>query len=267
MSDPVITAEGLTIGYRSRAVVADLDLHLERGQMLALVGTNGSGKSTLLKTIVGLLPLIEGSITVLGQPPGRQPRRLAYASQFHQSGFVLPLRVRDVVRMARFANHGLLGRTGATDRDLVEEALDRMGISELAGRPLSDLSGGQRQRVYVAQALARRADLLVLDEPGAGIDVAGRDLYEAALDDERARGAAVVVATHDIGEAERADRVVLLAGRVVAQGSAGEVLTAENLLDAFGVSLRRVGGALLAGEEPHAHHHDDAPPSGGPRPH
>lgn len=257
MSGAVVLADGLTVGYRRRPVVSEISLRLQPGELLALVGTNGSGKSTLLKTLVGLLPTIDGRLEVLGDEPGGQPRRLAYASQFHSTGFVLPLQVRDVVRMARYANHGLLGRVPPDEERIIDDAIERMGITHLAHRPLSELSGGQRQRAYVAQVLARRAELLVLDEPTAGIDAAGRDLYEKALEEERARGAAVVVATHDIGEAGRATEAMLLAGRVVAQGAPAGVLTADNLLEAFGVSLRRVGDALLAGEEPHAHRHGD----------
>jgi ABC-type Mn2+/Zn2+ transport system ATPase subunit len=264
MNGPAVMAERLCIGYSDRAVVTDLSFGLPTGTVLALVGTNGSGKSTLLKTIVGLLEPVTGRLEVLGSKAGGSPKRLAYLSQFRSSGFVLPLRVRDVVRMGRFANHGLFGRMRRDDQLLVGDALERMGITHLADRSLSELSGGQQQRTYLAQVLARRADLLVLDEPTAGIDAAGRELYEAVIDEERQRGAAIVVATHDIGEAERAEQVVLLAGRVVAQGSPPDVLTADNLLDAFGISLRRVGGALLAGEAPHAHddHHGSGQPAG-----
>lgn len=253
---PVVVAEGLAVGYRGHAVVTGLDLRLDGGQILALVGTNGSGKSTLLKTIAGLLAPMAGRLEVLGAAPGRTPARMAYLGQRHSHDFVLPLRVRDVVRMGRFANHGLLGRMGRLDEELVDEAMARTGVEALARRPLADLSGGQQQRTYLAQALARRADLLVLDEPTAGIDAVGRDVYERAVLDERARGAAVVVATHDIGEAQRADAVLLLAGRVVAAGPPAEVLTPAHLLDAFGVGLQAVdGGGFLAPEEPHAHDH------------
>lgn len=254
-----LEASRLAAGYERTAVVRGLDLRVAPGEMLALVGTNGSGKSTLLKTIVGLLEPVGGDLRVLGALPGRQPARLAYLSQFHPNAFVLPLRVRDVVRMGRFANHGLLGRMGRSDEQLVDEALRRTGITGLAGRALRDLSGGQQQRTYLAQVLARRADLLVLDEPTAGVDAAGRTAYERAVAEELARGAAVIVATHDIGEAARADQVVLLAGRVVAQGPPSEVLTADHLLDAFGVGLQRLGVDLIATEDPHGHDHHDHP--------
>jgi ABC-type Mn2+/Zn2+ transport system ATPase subunit len=262
----VVRADGLAVGYDGRPVVEGLDLDVGPGTVLALVGTNGSGKSTLLKTITGLVPAVAGHLEVLGGAPGTRARRLAYLGQFHTGSFVLPLRARDVVRMGRYADHGLLGRMGRVDEELVDEAMVRTGVDHLAKRPLADLSGGQQRRTYLAQVLARRADLLVLDEPTAGIDAAGRDVYEQAVADERARGATVVVATHDIGEAQRADAVLLLAGRVVAQGSPAQVLTPDHLLDAFGMGLHRVEGGLVVAEQPHAHDgHEHLPPGPGDR--
>jgi ABC-type Mn2+/Zn2+ transport system ATPase subunit len=262
---PIVEAERLAVGYDGTTVVDELTFALEPGDELALIGTNGSGKSTLLRTIVGLLPPVSGGLRVGGMPERRRPTAVAYVGQSNQSDFVLPLRARDLVRMGRYAVRGLVGRFGPADEALVDEAMDRMGVAALASRPLRELSGGQRRRTYLAQALAHRAELLVLDEPTSGLDAAAREIYEVAIADERARGAAVVVATHDIGEAELASEVFLLAGRVVAQGPPPAVLTADHLLDAFGVGLRRVGEAVLAAEEPHAHHQPDAGRARDPR--
>jgi ABC-type Mn2+/Zn2+ transport system ATPase subunit len=237
-------------------VLDGLDLQLAGGEALAVVGTNGSGKSTLLRAIVGLLAPLEGTLEVLGAAPGANPARVAYVSQFHhQSGTPLPIRARDVVRMGRFAARGLLGRLGPEDEALVDAGIEAMGIAHLARRPLRDLSGGQRQRFYLARALARRGDLLALDEPTAGLDAPGYALYEAALAGERERGAAVVVATHDIGEAMRCDRVLLLAGRVVALGTPDEVLVEDYLVETFGTVVAQRGGRLIVLEREHGHDH------------
>jgi ABC-type Mn2+/Zn2+ transport system ATPase subunit len=241
---PVIEARGLAVGHGGVALVPGIDLVVASRSSLALVGTNGSGKSTLLRTFVGLLPVVGGTLEVLGTRPGGAPRRLAYVGQFHASGFVLPLRAVDVVRMGRYPDLGLFGRLRADDHDLVEAAMARMGVAGLARSPLGSLSGGQQQRVYLAQALARRADLIVLDEPTAGLDAGGRELYLQAFGAEMARGAAIVTATHDISEAVEYDQVMLLARRVVALGPGAEVLTADRLLDTFGILLR----------DPHAEH-------------
>ncbi len=233
-----IRARGLVVGYEGRPVVAGIDLDVLPRTSLALVGTNGSGKSTLLRTIVGLLPAVGGELAVLGARPGRTPARMAYQSQFHASGFVLPLRAVDIVRMARFPSRGLFGRMTSEDADLVATSMATMGVDRLAREPLRSLSGGQQQRVYLAQVLARRADLIVLDEPTAGLDAGGREAYLAAFAAELARGASIVTATHDIAEAIEYDQVLLLARRVVALGRGSNVLTADRLLETFGIVIR-----------------------------
>jgi ABC-type Mn2+/Zn2+ transport system ATPase subunit len=129
-----------------------------------------------------------------------------------------------------------------------------MRISDLANVALRDLSGGQRQRVFLAQVLARRADVVLLDEPSAGLDAIGRSVYLEAMEAETTRGAVVISATHDVGEAARCDRVMLLAGRLIADGPADVVLTPDNLLSTFGIGLSRAGDHLVVTE--HDHHHD-----------
>jgi ABC-type Mn2+/Zn2+ transport system ATPase subunit len=250
MSAPVaatidaIAARGLVVGYQGDPVVTGIDLRVPPGTSVALVGTNGSGKSTLLKTLVGLQAPLGGDLAVLGAGPGASPKRVGYLSQFHASGFILPLRSIDVVRMARFPHQGLLGRATSEDRDIVAWALETMGVAHLATAPLRSLSGGQRQRVHLAHVLARRADLILLDEPNAGLDAGGRERYLDAFAAELHRGAALVTATHDIGEAMEYDQVLLLARRVVALGLGPEVLTPDRLMETFGIVIR----------DPHAEH-------------
>ncbi|WP_217914410.1 metal ABC transporter ATP-binding protein [Miltoncostaea marina] len=243
MSPPAaLWAAGLAVGHDGRAVVDGLALELLPGETLAVLGTNGSGKSTLVTTIVGLRPPVAGELRVLGGPPGGAPARVAYLGQTTGSGLALPIRARDVVAMGRFAARGLLGRMRAADRLAIDRGMERMGVAHLAEAPVADLSGGQRQRVHIAQALAWQADLLVLDEPTAGLDVAGRALLLAALDEERARGAAVVMCTHDVRDATAAERCLLLAGRVVAYGAPGEAMTRDALMDTFGLVLGEAPG-------------------------
>jgi ABC-type Mn2+/Zn2+ transport system ATPase subunit len=236
--DDALVAHRVAVGYPGDVVVEDIDLRVPSGTSLALVGTNGSGKSTLLRTLVGLLRPQAGSLTVLGRAPGGSPGRVAYLAQARASGFILPLRAIDVVRMARFPHLGLLGRASATDDDLVRGAMAIMGIAHLADAPLRSLSGGQRHRVYLAQVLAHRADLILLDEPNAGLDAVGLARYQDAFAAELHRGAALVTATHDISEAVEYDQVLLLARRVVALGRGDEVLTPDRLMETFGILIR-----------------------------
>jgi ABC-type Mn2+/Zn2+ transport system ATPase subunit len=248
-----VEAADLTVGYDRAAVVSSIRFVLDRGATLALVGSNGSGKSTLLRTVAGLLRPVSGSIRTFGAKPGRFPARLAYLNQHNSAEPPLPLRAMDVVRMARFSSLGLIGRAGPEDETLVRHAMSAMDILPLADQPLSSLSGGQRQRVFLAQAFARGADLLLLDEPDNNLDAEGRERYRAALSDAVARGAAAIVATHDISEALRCDATMLLARRVVAYGRSREALTPDALLSTFGVVTRLQQGELVVVEREHGH--------------
>lgn len=235
---PYIEARHLDVGYNKEVVVANINFELAPGEAFALIGTNGCGKSTLLKTIVGLLPGMGGHLSVFGSRPGNNHRRVAYLGQFHRSGFILPVRAIDVVRMGRFPSHGLLQRMTREDDEIVHFAMQIMGIEDKADTPLMSLSGGQQQRTYLAQVLAHRADLLVLDEPTSGLDAGGRELYLHAINDELCRGASVIMATHDIQEeASLCHQVMLLARRVVALGPPDEVITPEALLETFGIVI------------------------------
>lgn len=254
---PVLSARAVAVGYAHETVVERVDLELGPGTTLALVGTNGSGKSTFLRSVAGLLPLRGGELTVLGRRPGASPAEIGYLAQFRHHGLLLPIRVEDVVRMGRFAGKGLLGRLGPDDRAAVADALARMGISTLARRALRELSGGQQQRVAIAQTLAKRARLLLLDEPGAGLDATSRELLHEAIAAERERGASVIVATHDIADAMRCDLVMLLARRVVALGPPSEVLTRETLLDTFGLAIQTLKDGIMVMDAAHRHGEHD----------
>lgn len=247
MSTPAVVLDALDAGYDGRVVVRGLTLTVDRGEVLALIGTNGSGKSTVLKTLAGLLEPISGTVTVAGRAPGASPADVAYLCQNPPSSFTLPLRAADIVAMGRYASLGLLRRTGAADREAVAAAIHAMGVDRFAGRSLMELSGGQQQRTHLAQVLARRASVLLVDEPTAGLDVAGRAAFAEAVRSERKRGAAVVIATHDLEDAEAADVVVMIGSGVVAIGTPGDVLTDANLRMVFGATGQHHG--------PHGHHH------------
>lgn len=254
-STSCVIAQDLDIGYHGEVIVPRVSFELTCGQSLALVGVNGSGKTTLLKTIVGLLPPIRGEITVLGNPPGKNPQQLGYLSQFHDSGFILPLRVKDVVQMGLFPEKGLFGRISHQDEEIISTSMQRMGIADLRDAPLRMLSGGQQQRVYMAQVLVRQADLIVMDEPTSSLDAGGRELFSQIMDEERQRGAMLLVATHDIQLAAECDQAMLLAKEVVAVGPGEEILTPQALLKTFGIVLLYQGEDKGVGivERDHGH--------------
>jgi ABC-type Mn2+/Zn2+ transport system ATPase subunit len=234
MNTATISADHLCVGYGKNPVVEGVMLDMHPGELLVLIGTNGSGKSTLLKTLAGLIHPVHGDLYVLGQHAGQLPTRVAYLPQHPVSSHTLPLQVRDVVTMGRFAHLGLFKRTSSSDRAIVSSAMQRTGIDAQANKPIRDLSGGQQQRTHLAQVLAREAEILLLDEPTAGLDINGRKLVAELIAAERARGVTVVMATHELADAEQATAVMLLAQRVVSMGPPQEALRDEYLRECFG---------------------------------
>lgn len=239
---PAVTAGGLELRRGDRTVLAASDLVVPRGVRSALVGPNGAGKSSLLHAVAGLLAPTAGHLEV---PARHEPDGVAYVLQATAVDPRLPLTVREAVTMARYRRAGLLRRLRAEDRDAVDEAIEALELTGLAHRQLGELSGGQRQRALVAQGLAQRSSLLLLDEPATGLDVVSRQRIAEAVDALVAGGTTVVVATHDLADALRADHVILCSGRVVAHGDPGTALAEDGLVQAYGGRLVEVGGRTL----------------------
>lgn len=255
-ASPALRATDLTLAYGPHPALGAATFTVPTGSLAALIGPNGSGKSSVLRAAAGLLPPASGTLEV----PARARRGgVALVLQATEVDAALPLTVREAVTMARYPHRGVVGRMRPADREAVATALDRMGVGDLAGRQIHELSGGQRQRVLVAQGLAQQADLLLLDEPVAGLDVVSRRLVDRALDQERAAGRTVVVSTHDLADTHRADLVLLLANRVVAAGPPGEVLVDAPLREAYGGRIVPLGDELVLLDDPH---HDHGPDHG-----
>lgn len=231
----IVEARGLRIAYGHTLALDSSDFEIPSGGVAAVIGPNGSGKSTLLNAIAGLVEPSDGAIRV-----DADPRRISYVMQATKVNDNLPVTVREVVAMGRYASLGSYGRMRPEDREAVSAAMDRMEITAIAGRHLNGLSGGQRQRVFVAQGLAQDHDVLLLDEPLTGIDITTAQAIDDVIHAETEDGCAVIMTTHDLTEARSADFVLLLAGRVVAWGQPAEVLTEENLVAAYGPSLLHV---------------------------
>jgi ABC-type Mn2+/Zn2+ transport system ATPase subunit len=229
-------------------------LSIPRG-VTALVGPNGSGKSTLLHVIAGLLPLAAGTVAVRGRRPIEVRRDTAYVLQTQHASEHLLVTAGEVVALARAAQRGPFRRLGRADRELVTDSMDRLEIRDLSRRHLAEMSGGQRQRVFVAQGLAQDADVLLLDEPVAGLDMVSAQRIRSVIEEERAAGRFVIVATHDLAEARRADHVVLLNGRLIAAGPPADALQAECLREAYGARVLDLGDRTVAVDD--GVHHDD----------
>jgi len=240
----VVVARSVCYRYGDVPALAESSFTIPEGAVTTLIGPNGSGKSTLLHAIAGLVSPVSGSLDVVGE------RRIAYVLQATKVNEALPVTVREVVTMGRYATAGPHRRLTAVDRAAVDAALERMGITALAGRHLRDLSGGQRQRVFVAQGIVQEHDLLLLDEPLTGLDLASARAIDDVLHEEQASGHTVVITSHDLNEAAAGDWVILLAGRVVACGPPQTVLTGEHLVAAYGSILLHGTGEELILEDP-----------------
>ncbi len=256
-SSAVVAGRRAELAYGSRVALTDGTFTVPAGALTVLIGSNGSGKSTLLNAIAGLSPVASGEIEVLGKPPPPRPADVAYVLQATEANDVLPITVKDIVTMGRFARRGAMGRLRTTDREAVDRAMERLEIHGLADRRLSELSGGQRQRALVAQALAQEAVLLLLDEPLIGLDLVSRRRILGAILEEKRAGRAVVLATHDLEDAALADHVLLLAGRVVAEGPPGEVLTPELMRQAYGQRLLELDDQSMLLDDRHHHGHTE----------
>jgi zinc transport system ATP-binding protein len=196
---PAIEVRGLRAGYGSLPVLDGIDLAVPSGQFVVLTGPNGSGKSTLIKVIVGLIPPDGGEVQVLGHPVSapRARRAIGYAPQQGAGRMVLPVSVTEVVEAGVTPSRPLIGRSRASDSELVTAALDSVGLTDLAGECVFELSGGQQQRAVIARALAGDKPVLILDEPTTGIDRLFRPRLVEELRRRADQGAAVVVVSHD----------------------------------------------------------------------
>jgi zinc/manganese transport system ATP-binding protein len=201
----LVSLHGVSAAHDDHLALDAMDLELPAARLTVLLGPNGSGKSTLLGVLAGTHPATRGR----GRP--RPGTSVAFVVQRSAVPARLPLTVRDAVTMGRWRTRGPLGRLRRADHDIVDRSLDALTLAPLATRSLHELSGGQRQRVLVAQGLAQQADLLLLDEPAAGVDAASQELIDLAIDAELERGATVVQATHAPDAAARAALVVTLA--------------------------------------------------------
>ncbi|NKE37789.1 metal ABC transporter ATP-binding protein [Natronococcus sp. JC468] len=235
----IVEMEDVTFAYGETVAVRDVSLTIEAGDFLGLVGPNGSGKTTLLHLMLGLHSPDSGRIELFGQPVEAFDRgeRIGYVSQKATSrGGTMPVTVREAVTMGRFARAGY-SRLTDDDRAIVDDALETVGITDLAERRINELSGGQRQRAYIARALASEADLLALDEPTVGVDAESRDAFYKLLDSLNDDGITIVLIEHDIGVVtDRADRIACINTELFHHGDTESFVESDALEQAYGTT-------------------------------
>jgi len=246
---PALEISHATLGYGGTPILSDLSVAIPPAAQVAVVGPNGAGKSTLFKALAGLASILEGTIRIYGRPLGSEEARVAYVPQRAEVDWQFPVTVLDVVLMGRYGHLGWLRWPRRTDREIAFRCLERLGIANLARHPIGELSGGQQQRVFLARALAQEPDVILLDEPFAGVDAPTQELALDLLSDLRDRGIPMLVSTHDLAQAiSRFDLLMLLNRRLIAFGRPSEVVSPANLAQTFGSQALFYpnGGGLLA---------------------
>ena len=219
-----VELDGVSFGYRpGQRVLEDVRLGLGEGEFVAVAGPNGGGKTTLVRVVLGLERPTQGRALLFGEAAHRFSRRrvLGYLAQRSELGGDAPATVREVVSAGRLAAGGLLGPLRRRDRELVSEAIERVGLHDVADAPLRTLSGGMQQRAFIAKALAGEPELLVLDEPTAGVDVDAQEALASLLEElHRDLDVTILFVSHEFGAVERfVDRLVLVRGGIVFDGA------------------------------------------------
>ncbi len=238
VSHPVLEVHDLTVSYEQHPVLWNVDLSLPAGKLIGILGPNGAGKSTLIKSIMGLITPTSGYIKIFDKALAEVRSRISYVPQRESVDWNFPASVLDVVVMGTYGKLGLFRRPGKKEIQIAQEALEQVGMTAFASRQIAELSGGQQQRVFIARALAQQADLYLMDEPFAGVDMATETAIFQLLQDMAAAGKTVLVVHHDIHSAMNFfDWVIMLNLHLVASGPKEQVMNEELLRKTYGGKL------------------------------
>jgi ABC-type Mn2+/Zn2+ transport system ATPase subunit len=235
-----IDIKNVTVAYHGKIALHSASLQLQSGSICGLVGMNGAGKSTLFKAIMGFVKPTHGRILVNGLPihQAQKHHLVAYVPQSEEVDWNFPVSVGDVVMMGRYGYMNLLRIPRAIDRQAMRESLERVQMWDLRDRQIGELSGGQKKRTFFARALAQQAQVLLLDEPFAGVDIKTEKMLIDLLLQLRQIGHTILISTHDLASIDTfCDRVVLINRSILAYGATSDVFTPENIARAFDNSL------------------------------
>ncbi|WP_371402141.1 ABC transporter ATP-binding protein [Kribbella sp. NBC_00662] len=255
----VLQFDQASFGYGRRRLWGGLTMSLQAGEFLAILGANGSGKTSLLKAVLGLHPLMSGSVEVAGAPPHRGSTQIGYVPQHRRIDTLTPLRARDVVRQGLDGHRWGIGWPDRGRRRRIDELLASVGAEDFADRPIGQLSGGEQQRVRIAQALVADPKLLLCDEPLLSLDLNSQRTISGLVDRRRrTHDTAIVFVTHDINPVlPYVDRVLYLANGRFRTGTVDEVMTSTTLSELYRspVEVVRSGGRVLVAGVPEDTHH------------
>jgi manganese/iron transport system ATP-binding protein len=234
----MLEVQRLTVNYRGVRGLEAVSFQISPGQLVGIIGPNGAGKSTLLKALLGLVPTAGGVAHYCTCPLHQQLERVAYIPQRSQIDWDYPITVWNVVMMARTRQLGWFRSPGRAAKAMVKAALERVEIFNLRDRRIGELSGGQQQRVFLARSLAQQADLFLFDEPFTGVDKKTEVIMLEVFEELRSQGKILLLSTHEWGQSlNQLDRLLLLNQCLIADGSPQQVMTPENLRQAYGTHL------------------------------
>ena len=240
MSEEIVKVDNIIFGYKTRKILDEISLSLQRGEILGVIGPNGSGKSTLIKLISGFLSPWQGKVILKGLPVSSHSRReiaRMVASVSQGAGVDFPFTVREIISMGRTPYLGRFAIEGKRDKEVIEEVMYLTGVSAYAGRYPSQLSGGEGQRVMIARALAQEPEVLLLDEPTSHLDLKHQiEINRIVMRMKREKGLGVIYVTHDLNIASQCcDRILMLKDGIIhSEGIPSDVINAGNIEAVYG---------------------------------
>lgn len=244
---PALSVRGLSVAYGDKPALSSVEASFQQGRMSAVVGPNGAGKSTMLKASMGIVKCISGDARFFGRPLDEVRSRIAYVPQRASVDWDFPATVIDVVLMGLYRRLGPLNLIGRAQRKFATQCLEEVDMAALANRQIGQLSGGQQQRVFIARALAQKADLLLLDEPFAGVDAATEKTIITLLKKLVNEGGTAVAVHHDLSTVTAYfDDVLILNVRRIANGPVSKAFTEANLAEAYGGRLAQADPTMQA---------------------
>lgn len=250
LAPAVFEAKGLTYRINGSDIIKEIDLVVTKGEYSAVIGPNGGGKTTLIRLLLGLEKKTKGSIRLFGkkQKKFKEWNKIGYVPQrVSQIDEYFPATVEEVVKMGRTAKRGLFKRESQNDRDIVKQAMSKMDVSNLKDKLIGELSGGQRQRVMIARALASEPEVLILDEPNTGVDMASQNRFYTLLRElNKKDGMTILFITHDVGViADDIQNMLCINQTLLACNNPHEVLSCSEMSKLYGIDAHLV----------HHHHH------------
>jgi ABC-type cobalamin/Fe3+-siderophores transport system ATPase subunit len=258
LTEPIIKIENAVVSYRADVVLHGISLQVNSGEFVGIIGPNGAGKTTLLTVVNGLGNLISGNVQVLGKDVSKTGRhelrkQVGYVAQMEQIDKRMPMSVREVAMIGRYGLLGLLNRPGKKDWEIVDAALEMVGIARLANRPIGQLSGGEQQRAAIARCLAQEPKIFLLDEPTAALDWKARtDILELVKRVHDTNHLTTLFVTHELETLPHTcDRVLLMkAGQIIGDGAPGKLISTENLSRLYDLPLD-----IIEKRHPQMHQH------------